>query len=132
MRTDSGTGGHLPHALGGASRARSEAEALSAYRRIENETLLQCELYEAVEPTLEILLSIVATCRPTTARWSVAELIQQVVFGRTRESEVEHGIDRRWEKCRELARDGLWIFNDWLCDSDDADVREYALLSIKR
>jgi hypothetical protein len=128
LRTDSGSGAGLPQALNELLTATSQELAQDAYWRIDNEAIVQGELYEAAVPTLEVLLSAVSTVPPGAVRRSVAELIQQIVFGQPHSSEAEHDTGIA-STCRTLASGALWVFYGWLTDEDD-DVRQCALLTL--
>lgn len=129
LRTDSGNGAGIPQALTDLWEATSEEMARDAYWRIDNEVLVQGQLYEAAVPTLEALLSLASMVPPGPARKSVAELIQQIIFGQPHASEVELGNSEIGIKCRDIASGAVWIFYGWLAD-EDSDVRELALLSL--
>ncbi|MFY1684323.1 hypothetical protein ACN265_22610 [Micromonospora sp. WMMD730] len=129
LRTDSGSGAGLPRAFEDLFAAASKEAADDAYWRIDNEALVQGELYEAAVPTLEVLLSMASTAPSGPPRRSVAELIQQIVFGEPHPSEVELGNAGIASACKSLAFGAVWVFYGWLTDSDN-DVRECALLTL--
>jgi hypothetical protein len=129
LRTDSGSGAGLPRAFENLSTVTSKEAADDAYWRIDNEALVQGELYEAAVPTLEVLLSMASTIPSGPARRSVAELIQQIVFGVPHTSEVELGNADLAKTCKSLASGAVWVFYGWLTDFDN-DVRECALLTL--
>lgn len=131
LRSGTGNGADLPQALADLWAATSASEAGDAYWRIDNVAIVQGELYEAALPTLEVLLSMAATIPPGPARASVAELIQQIIFGEPRSSEIALGNTDLAIKCRALASGAIWIFYAWLSDSD-SDVRECALLALQK
>ncbi|MEU8815430.1 hypothetical protein [Actinoplanes sp. NPDC048796] len=131
LRTESGNGVGLPQAFDDLSKATSEAAADDAYWRIDNEAIVQGELYEAAVPTLEVLLSMASTMSPGPARRSLAELIQQITFGQPHGSEVELGNLNVATACKSLASGAIWIFYGWLTDTD-SDVRECALLTLQK
>lgn len=115
LRTDSGSGAGLPQAFEDLFTATSKEAADDAYWRIDNEALVQGELYEAAVPTLEVLLSMASTVPSGPPRGSVAELIQQIVFGEPHPSEVELGNADIANACKSLAFGGslgiLWVAN---------------------
>jgi hypothetical protein len=131
LRTNSGSGVGLPQAFEDLSTATSKDAAEDAYWRIDNEAIVQGELYEAAVPTLEVLLSIASTIPPGPTRRSVAELIQQIAFGQPHSSEVELGNTGIATTCNSLASGAVWIFYGWLTDTD-SDVRECALLTLRK
>ena len=131
LRTDSGSGVGLPRAFEDLSTATSKEAAEDAYWRIDNEAVVQGELYEAAVPTLEVLLSMASTIPPGPARKSVAELIQQIVFGQPHSLEVELGNAGIATACTSLASRAVWTFYGWLTDTD-SDVRECALLTLHK
>jgi hypothetical protein len=121
----------LPQAFNDLSRATSEATADDAYWRIDNEVIVQGELYEAAVPALEVLLSMAPTMPPGPARRSLAELIQQITFGQPHSSEIELGNANLASRCLSLASEAVWIFYGWLADADSG-VRECALLALQK
>jgi hypothetical protein len=131
LRTDSGSGAGLPQAFDDLSRASSESAANKAYWKIDNEVIVQGELYEAAVPALEVLLSLAPATLPGPARRSVAELIQQIAFGQPHSSEIELGNADIVDRCMSLASEAIWIFYGWLGDAD-GDVRECALLTLQK
>ncbi len=131
LRTDSGSGVGLPSAVRDLANASSESAAEAAYWRIDNEAVVQGELYEAAEPVLAALLWLGAEMPDGPAKKSIAELIQQIVCGQPAESEVAAGNGAVGDRCRQLAAGGLWLFYGWLASTDD-DIRQCALLIINR
>lgn len=131
LRTESGSGARLPQAFEDLSTATSKEVADDAYWRIDNEVLVQGELYEAAVSTLEVLLSMAPTVPSGPSRRSVAELIQQIVFGEPHTSEVEIGNAGIADLCRSIAYGAVWVFYGWLTDVD-GDVRECALLTLHK
>jgi len=131
LRTDSGSGTGLVRAFEDLSTAASEESSRNAYWRIDNEVIVQGELYEAAVPALEVLLSMAPTAPPGPVRRSLAELVQQITFGQPRGSEIELGNTDLATRCLALASEATWIFYGWLTD-DDSDVRECALLTLQK
>lgn len=65
-------------------------------------------------------------------RRTVAELIQQMVFGQPHPSEMALGNSDIASECQRLARGAIWVFfYDWLSDGD-SDVRQLAILILRK
>ncbi|MFI9455915.1 hypothetical protein [Amycolatopsis sp. NPDC052450] len=131
LRTASGDGRNLPQVFRSLASATSLAEAESAYWNIDNEVIVQGEIYEAAEAALEIALSMSSTVPPGPVRKCLAELIQQIVFSQPHSSEVKEGNREIIARCLSLAAEATWVFYGWLSDLDQ-DVRECALLTLHR
>jgi hypothetical protein len=130
LRTQSGTAGGVPTALADLSQATSDESAENAYWRIDNEVIVQGELYQAALPTLEVLLALASKVSSGPARRWLAELVQQIVCGQTHESETAAGNGDLAVRCRASAQQALWLFYGWLSDVD-RDVRACALLTLQ-
>ncbi|MFV2099353.1 hypothetical protein ACFHW1_28440 [Micromonospora sp. LOL_014] len=131
LRADSGNGGGIPRALNDLWEASSEDEARRAYWQIDNEAVVQGQLYESAVPTLQALLSMASVIPSGPRRRAVAELIQQIVFGQPHSLEnAEENVDIV-ARCSHLAMGAVWLFYGWLTD-DDSEVRELALLILQK
>lgn len=131
LSSDSGSADGVPRALMDLVQADDDASATDAYWRIDNEVVVQGQLYQAAEPSLEVLLSMACTAMSQPSRRRLVELVQQIVCGEPHLREVEAGRGDLGVRCRAIAREGKWLFYNWLADQDD-DVRECALLILAK
>jgi hypothetical protein len=130
LRTDSGTGAGLPAAFDDLHKAHSEDAAEAAYWRIDNEVVVQGELYEAAVPALGVLLSMSLDTASIHGLRAVVELVQQIVCGQSFASEVGRVPDSNIaQQCIAAAREGIWLLYSWLQHAD-ADIRQCALLAL--
>ena len=122
LRQASGTAEQVPHALMDLLHAPTPELATQAYWRLENQVVVQGQLYQAAEPVVAVLMAaLLAEESPRHVRLGVLELLFQILSGSAHGSEV--ALDNRCvdEVCRDRAREGLWIlYREWVCGERDA------------
>ncbi len=106
--TVQGSADRIPQALRSLLDA-SLAQADSYYWEIENQVVVQGQLFSAAEPTLQVLVASLLDPRPKHTKIDVLELIFQIVAG-----SVSEASDTEYKKLQtrihSRAVDALWIF----------------------
>jgi hypothetical protein len=121
LREASGTARNVPQALRKLFAARSPDEAEKAYWQLENHVVVQGQLFESAEHVVPVLLAALLDELPRHVRISVLELLFQIVAGETHDRERELGNASLSERCRQSAREGLWLlYGEWLHGERDA------------
>jgi hypothetical protein len=106
-----------------------EQQAEAAYWQIDNEVVVQGNLFNSAVPTIEVLLAGVCSVASLFAKRAVVELIQQISCGESALVEIEANNPNLGEQVRMHAREALWLMYGWLADEDE-DVRECSLLTL--
>ncbi|MFC4455138.1 hypothetical protein [Deinococcus sonorensis] len=109
FRQSDGTAARLPSSvtkLLDRNRASTEDDP---YWEIENYAFVQGQLYEAAEPLVSVLMASLLDDLPDNIKGCVFELIYQIVAGVEDESELLLGNTGLAERCRQRAREGLWL-----------------------
>ncbi|WP_101254203.1 hypothetical protein [Streptomyces barkulensis] len=99
----------VPDALRRMVSGETEEEVMEAYWDLENTVVVQGQLFDSALPVLSVLLAALTEEISVEARDAVVELIHQIVSGESDEEEVERGNPDLGPRCRELAREGLWL-----------------------
>lgn len=111
--------GQVPDAVRALVSAKSETEATTAYWRLDNEVVVQGQLFEASLPMVPVLLAALAGPLAPPARVRVADLLLEITCGAPDESERALGNTELGRDCRRAARPGLWLIYSLLNDPDD-------------
>ncbi len=106
LREASGSAAGIPHALEGMLTADSPNAVDVAYWKLENHVVVQGELFEAAPHVVSVLLAALLDNSPSFIRIGILELLFQILGGESHESEGERDLG---PKCRDLAREGLWL-----------------------
>ncbi|MFF3730304.1 hypothetical protein ACFYXM_08280 [Streptomyces sp. NPDC002476] len=109
FRTFGNRSGNVPDALRRLLAAADEDEAMAAYWELENVVVVQGQLRSAALPVISVLLAGLLDELSADARDLVLELLQQIVMGESDEDEVALGDSELGDRCREVARTGLWL-----------------------
>lgn len=118
--------GHIPHAVRSLVSARSVAEADSAYWQLDNQVVVQGQLFEAAAPLVPVLLAALTGHLEPVARVRFADLLVEITCGGPDESESTLGNSDLGRVCRRAAGTGIWLFYKMLL-GHDAALRERAL-----
>lgn len=104
LHTMEGDASQVGEALLQLIRSKDGHEAETIWRRgIENVVFAQNGIYDAAEPTIDVMLAALVTDRPTHVRASALELIFLILNGG---SEEDPDLSRR---CSERATKGIWL-----------------------
>jgi hypothetical protein len=110
LREIAGPADRIPDVLRALLAATSSADAEKAYWRLENHVVVQGQLYEAAVATTHVVMAaLVAPNRPSFVRTALFELLLQIVSGESHQDEVGRGRADLGPRCREAARQGLWV-----------------------
>jgi hypothetical protein len=123
LREMDGPATNVGQALSGLLSARTAAEAEAWYWKLENRVVVQGRLYEAAEYVVPVLIAALVDDRPRHVRFSLLDLLFQIVNGTTDPDEVDAGNADLAEKCRSRAREGIWLFyRDLMLGFRDATI----------
>jgi hypothetical protein len=119
-----------PHAVRELLDSRSPDDVKKAYWKLENHIVVQGQLFEAALYVVPVIVAALAKLeRPSYVRIGLYELLFQIVNGEVDSEEATRGLENLGERCRELAREGLWIFyRDYFSAERDAAKEVIALL----
>ncbi|MCK8498028.1 hypothetical protein [Myxococcus fulvus] len=125
LRVIQGAAEAIPTALRSLFSARSPSEIQTAYWRIENQVVVQGQLFESAVATTQVLMaSLVDAKRPMPVRIGILELLFQLTSGESHQSEVDRGNGDLGGQCRAAAREGLWLLYRELVEGEAAAARE--------
>jgi hypothetical protein len=126
LREASGNARDIPDAVLALAAADSEPKASEAYWRLDNNVVVQGQLFECALPLVSVILALLAGDLPEPARPRLLELLYQIVVGRTAVSEFERGNRDLAERCRTEVVKGLWLYYKDLLNPTSA-VQKVAL-----
>lgn len=98
-----------PRSLVGLLSAHTEEDAERYYWRLENVVVIQSQLYEAAPAVVSVLLAGLAGKLSKPAKEWVLELLFQLVAGESSVEAVDRGHPDLGDRCRLVAREGLWL-----------------------
>lgn len=98
----------VPEYLEGLIESSTEDDAEGYYWGLENEVVVQGQLFDAAVPVVSVILAALGDELSRPARLWLLELLFQIVNGESHADEVEHGVADLGERCRTVAREGLW------------------------
>ncbi|MDQ2587895.1 hypothetical protein [Saccharothrix yanglingensis] len=98
-----------PRSLVGLLSAHTEEDADRYYWRLENVVVVQGGLYEAAPAVVSVLLAGLAGRLSEPAEEWVLELLFQLVAGESSAEAVDRGHPDLGDRCRRVAREGLWL-----------------------
>jgi hypothetical protein len=125
--TSSGTGAEVPEAVARLAAATTTKEARSAFASLDNNVVVQGNLFEAGPPLIPILLALLTDeISPIAFSW-VMDLLVELGLGESHESEVEVGRADLDLLCHQYLREGLFLFYHLLLHADEK-VRHSALV----
>jgi hypothetical protein len=116
----------VPDAVRALVAAGSEHDADAAYWRLDNNVVVQGQLFESALPLVPVLLAALAGPVAEPARVRLADLLVEIASGTPDESERERGNGGLGRACRAAVAEGLWLVYS-LLQSDDARLRERAV-----
>jgi hypothetical protein len=116
----------VPDAVRRLVSADSETDATAAYWELDNNVVVQGQLFEAARPLIPVLLAAVAGELTTPARLRVVDLIVEIASGRPDESEVALANTELGRDCRSAVRAGVWLFYEMLVRAE-APLRKRAV-----
>jgi hypothetical protein len=90
-------------------RSTTSEEVESAYWKIENHAFVQGELYEVAECVTQVLISGLCQPRPPAVLEACLILLCEILNGQPIESENKVGNIYLSEKCKKVAREGIWV-----------------------
>jgi hypothetical protein len=119
LRSASGNGEGVRHAMEQLFASDSGDAAQQAYWGIENHAFAQGELFEVSEACSSVLVASLADPRERWVRIAVLELLFQIVSGHASSTpDTPLDLERR---CHEAVREGLWLlFHEVLTGERDA------------
>jgi hypothetical protein len=106
LKEANGSASEIGPALRRMLDARGPQEASTAYWQLENHVVVQGEVFEAAEATVSVLVAAFADERPRHVRIAALELLYQILAGEPNQSQGDQNLLVR---CRERAREGLWL-----------------------
>ncbi|QTD50169.1 hypothetical protein [Sulfidibacter corallicola] len=109
LREASGIADNIPSAILELLKSSRPDEAENAYWKIENHVVVQGQLFESAEYVVPVLLTSLLQKQQKWVKISILELLFQIVSGEPHEEEISKGNRDLGERCREKAREGLWI-----------------------
>ncbi|NHZ94483.1 hypothetical protein [Massilia sp. CCM 8734] len=109
LRIMGGSAVNIPDALHQLLGAATPADCEDAYWKLENRVVVQGQLFEAAQFVVPVLLAALLEPRLSHVTISVLELLLQIVLGESHEDELALGAPDLGDKCRERARQGLWV-----------------------
>jgi hypothetical protein len=116
--------GRTADSLMGLLSAENDDDATRSYWKLENVVVVSGELFEAAPAVVSVLLAGLTTPLSTPAKRWVLELLFQLVAGESEQSAVERGHPDLGARCREAAREGLWLLYGHVGGPYDDEVRQ--------
>lgn len=126
LRTSSGTAENVPLAIETLVTADTEPSAREAYWRLDNEVVVQEQLFEAAPALVPVILALLAGPLSALARYHLIELLLQIGGGVPHEEALARGSTDLGDRCREHLREGLWLLYGMLMD-ESVDTRSAAV-----
>lgn len=106
LREIAGSAGNVRGSLRRMLTAATPTDAEKAYWELENHVVVQGQLFESAERVVPVLLAALLDESPPHVRISILELLFQIVSGEAHPEEENQQIG---DKCRQRAREGLWL-----------------------
>jgi hypothetical protein len=113
----------VPEYLRGLISSTTTDDAEAHYWGLENEVVVQGRLFNSAVPVVPVILAALTEPMSRPARVWLLELLFQIVNGESHETEVEHGNPDLGERCREHARQGMWVLYRELHQGDARAAR---------
>jgi hypothetical protein len=100
----------VPEYLEGLIESQTKADAEGYYWGLENEVVIQGQLYNSAVPVVSVILAALADdSSSNVARSWLLELLLQIVSGESISDEISLGNPDLGDQCRAAASTGLWI-----------------------
>ena len=99
----------VPLYLEGLIGAESSDAAEAHYWGLENEVVIQGQLYNSAVPVTSVIMACLCDDLTRPARTWLMELLFQIVNGESIDDETEFGNANLGDQCRAVAREGLWV-----------------------
>lgn len=117
-----GPASQTPAALKELLAAQTPQECKLAYWKLENYVVVQGQVFEAAEYVVQVIMAaLVKPDRPRHVRIDLLELLFQIIHGIPHQQEIERGMADLVERCKDKARQGLWLlYRELLGESHDA------------
>lgn len=130
IRVEDGMATRVPGALRELLTAVSPEYAKEAYLKLENAIVVQGQLFEAAAFVVPVLLAaLLKRDLPKYVSVWLLELLFQIVNGEPHLDEEARGLGDLGERCKDLARKGLWLVYGELFNKDTHGLaREIILL----
>jgi len=113
---------YLPNAITGLLCAQTPDEAKTFYWQLENHVVVQGQTFEVAEHLVPVLVAaLLEEDLPTFVRFSLFNLLFQIVAYEPSHVEIELGNGRLTNRCQTLAREGLWTFYQIYLNGSDAE-----------
>lgn len=110
IREANGMAIKIPSALRELLAARSAEEVTRAYWKLENHVVVNGQLFESAAFVVPVLMAaLVKFERPSFVRAGILELLFQIVHGEPHQDEIARGRVDLGDRCRQAAREGLWL-----------------------
>jgi hypothetical protein len=126
LREASGDAVQTASALRSLLSAQTPEEASAAYWQLENRIVVQGAVFEAAEAATAVVVAALAEPRPFHIRVAALELLFQILSGEPDATELARGNVHLVTRCRQRAREGLWVlireFSSGLAADAAADV----------
>lgn len=124
FREIAGSAANIPLALQELLTAVTHEDSEAAYWKLENRIVVQGQLFEVAEFVVPVLLAALLEPRPSWVTRGILELLLQIVLGECHEDEVALGNADLGDRCREKARQGLWVLYGELMRGERDSARE--------
>jgi len=110
IRIADGLATEIPSALRELLAAQTREECELAYWKLENYVVVQGQLFEAALFVVPVLMAALVTLeRPVLVRHKLIELLFQIVNGYPDREEEARGLGDLDARCKDAARQGLWV-----------------------
>lgn len=117
LRSATGSSAFVPGAVGDLLGSSSRGEAEESYWKLDNDVVVQGQLFESARWVIQPLLVALGQPRPTFVREQIANLLVEVAFGEPHERELAAGGDPQLaERCVDELRSGIAILYGVLDD----------------
>jgi hypothetical protein len=124
----------VPSAIRELISAQSADEVKTACWQLENHVVVQGIVHESALHLIPVLMAIlVDQNRPKHIRIATMELMFQILHGTASQIEVDQGMGDLDAKCKERAKEGLWLLRrEALGDAKAGPVELLSLLERKQ
>jgi hypothetical protein len=109
VREAAGSASDVPDALLALLAVENAKDVQAQYWRLENHVVVQGQVFEAGLLLVPALLAGLTESSPSYVRIGLLELLFQIVNGTPHEDEIALGNTDLVERCRDRAREGLWL-----------------------
>jgi hypothetical protein len=119
IRDAGGMATKVPEALRAMLASESSEQVEGAYWKLDNVIAVQGQLFEAAAFVVPVLVAaLLKSDRPIFVRVWLLELLFQIVNGEPHLEEEARGLGDLDKRCKDLAREGLWLVYREVFDKD--------------